>query len=59
MKKKYQAPVTNSVTIETVQLMANSLGNGEKPTLNFGEAETSTGSKSADARRFGLWDDGE
>ena len=59
MKKKYQAPVTNSVVIESAQLMAGSLGNGEKPIMNFGEAEVSTGGKSADARRFGLWDDGE
>lgn len=56
MKKTYQQPTLKVVNIQLCQLMAGSLGNGDKPTMNLGEAVPATDIE-AGARSFSVWGD--
>lgn len=58
MKKQYISPVANSVNIGTCQIICESLGRKNIPTVNYNDAIIDNDGKAADAR-FGFFDDEE
>lgn len=61
MKRIYQAPQTNAITLANIPtLCAGSLGSGDTPNGNLNDAQESEGGIPGDSRRsFGYWDDEE
>ncbi len=63
MKKTYQNPMTNIVTLSVARMIAGSgglLGDGEKPkTLHLDDAEETTATSGNLSRRRSEWDDEE